>query len=432
MVHAVTKWRSRRRDERGAVVLLVAAMTVLLFGIAALVVDLGQARVLKREAQAASDSSALAAANALYLAGTPTADVPGAVAAAKRYALKNYGITDTDWAACSDPAHLALTDVATTCISWNSATEPSSVRVLAPVKSLRMGFGSLLGTDEIGISAVAESTLRLGGLADCGLCVIGHGYHDFQNGDAYVSGGDVAINGNVNIQNNGLVATDGVISVEGTASGPLDGYDPDPLVDQQPVPDPLADYPMPASPFGGLTVKTNPCVDGPGIYGGHNFPNSTCTLQPGLYVITGQWDLGGNSALNATSGVTLFFTCGTTSTPTPCASPGQTGGWLDAGGNGNIKITAPTSGPTKGLAIAYDRLNTSNLEISGGGSSAYSGTVYAYSAKMRYDGNGCAKTSQSLIIVKTLEFNGNPACLKSDYTLNANVYVPPDQLHLSK
>ena len=61
-----------------------------------------------------------------------------------------------------------------------------------------------------------------------------------------------------------------------------------------------------------------------------------------------------------------------------------------------------------------------------------SGTIYAYSAKMRYDGNGCSKTSQSLIIVNTLEFNGNPACLKSDSTLNTNVYVPPDQLHLSR
>ena len=54
------------------------------------------------------------------------------------------------------------------------------------------------------------------------------------------------------------------------------------------------------------------------------------------------------------------------------------------------------------------------------------------SGKLRYDGNGCAKTNQALIVVNQLEFNGSPACLKSDYTLDANVYVPPDQLHLSK
>ena len=58
-------------------------MTVMLFGIAALVADLGQARVVRGEAQAASDASALAAGNALYLSGTQTADVPGAIVAAR-------------------------------------------------------------------------------------------------------------------------------------------------------------------------------------------------------------------------------------------------------------------------------------------------------------------------------------------------------------
>ena len=66
--------------------LLVAFMTVVFFAIAALVVDLGQARVMRREAQAASDASSLAGMNALYLAGTPTADMPGAIDAAKRFA----------------------------------------------------------------------------------------------------------------------------------------------------------------------------------------------------------------------------------------------------------------------------------------------------------------------------------------------------------
>ncbi|MGZ8757864.1 MAG: pilus assembly protein TadG-related protein, partial [Aeromicrobium sp.] len=61
MVRLADRWRDRRRDEQGAVAILVAVMTVMLFGIAALVVDLGQARVVRGEAQAASDASALAA-----------------------------------------------------------------------------------------------------------------------------------------------------------------------------------------------------------------------------------------------------------------------------------------------------------------------------------------------------------------------------------
>jgi hypothetical protein len=97
-----------------------------------------------------------------------------------------------------------------------------------------------------------------------------------------------------------------------------------------------------------------------------------------------------------------------------------------------VSVTAPTSGPWKGLAIVYDRFNKRDLNLSGNGSSLIVGTIYAMSGKLRYDGNGCAKTNQALIVVDQLEFNGSPACLRSDYTLSANVYVPPDQLHLSQ
>lgn len=418
-------------------------MSVLLFGIAALVADVGQARVVKNEAQAASDASALAAGNALYLTGTRTADVHSAVLAAKEYAAKNYGVTESDWASCDDAAALAhpagtyADSVATECISFDDATSPTTVRVVAPVRGVDFVFAPILGATSVDISAAANASLRIGGTADCGLCIVGSGYHDFQNGDAYISNGSVAINGSVNIQNNGLVSTDGVISVEGTATGPLDGYTPDPLTGQEPILDPLMDYPLPQPDYGGLSVRTNPCAadstGGPGIYGSHNFPTGvTCSLQPGLYVITGRWDVPGTAALNGMAGVTLFFTCGSPSNPGECHPPGQDGGWLDAAGTGNIQIKAPTSGPTQGLAIAYDRLNIRPLEISGSGSSYYSGTIYAASSTMRYDGNGCSTTIQSLIVVKNLEFNGSPACLRSHYAHEANVYVPADGLHLSR
>jgi Flp pilus assembly protein TadG len=426
--------RHRDRTERGAVAILVAVMTVALFGIAALVADLGQARVVRGEAQAASDASALAAGNALYLSGRQTADVTGAIAAAKSYAAKNYGVDAAAWASCTDSAALAYEAPGTQCISFDDAVQPSKVRVRAPVRAVNLVFGSVFGATSVNISAEAEASVRIGGAADCGLCVIGSGYHDLQNGDAFISGGNVAINGDVNIQNNGLVSTDGVISVEGVATGPLDGYTPDPLTNQLPVADPLANYPLPPD-YSALTAKSDPCgtgaTHGPGIYGAHNFPTGTCVLQPGLYVITGEWDLSGLAGLDATSGVTLYFACGSTSVPTPCHPPGQDGGWLDAGGNGNIRITAPSTGPTAGLALAYDRLNIRDLEISGEGTAMYSGTIYAASGHMRYDGNGCNRTNEALIIVKELEFNGNPACLKSNYTLSANVYVPADGLHLS-
>jgi hypothetical protein len=255
--------------------------------------------------------------------------------------------------------------------------------------------------------------------------------HDIQNGDVTVTGADIHFNGNVSAAANGLVATDGQITVEGDASGPGSSYDPDPSEGVPPIDDPLADW-LERPDMSGLTPLTNPCVSGPGIYGSRNLRNSTCTLQPGLYVIVGTWDMAGNSSTRLQgNGVTLFFTCGTTSNVTPCAT-GQAGGTIDNGGNGTLAITAPTSGPYQGMAIWYDRANTATLRMHGNGGAGYTGTVYAPSAKLLMNGNGCSQALNALIIINSIEFNGNPSCLTSSYTQGQNVQIPPGDLRLDQ
>ncbi len=197
-------------------VLLVAAMTVVIFGVAALVADLGQARVVRGEAQAASDSSALAAANALYLAGVPTPDFASAVQAAKHYAADNYGVTEADWAGCTDPQALPYQPAGTACISFDKAVKPSTVRVVAPLRAVNLVFGSGFGASDVDISAQAEASLKVDSYADCALCIVGFGPHDLQNGDAKVSGGSVAINGDVSLKANGEVTVEGQTNDDGT------------------------------------------------------------------------------------------------------------------------------------------------------------------------------------------------------------------------
>ena len=116
-------------------------MTVVLFGVAALVADLGQARVVRGEAQAASDASALAAGNALYLSGRQTADVTGAIAAAKSYAAKTYHVDAAAWASCTDASALAYAAPDTPCISFDDAVQPTKVRVVVPVRGVNLVFG---------------------------------------------------------------------------------------------------------------------------------------------------------------------------------------------------------------------------------------------------------------------------------------------------
>src|SRR5688572_28148142 len=87
---------SDRRDEQGAVAILVAVIALALLVTAALVVDLGLARDVKRQSQSAADASALAAGNVLYDfdngCSIAVPCVTEAVTAAKNYALENFGV----------------------------------------------------------------------------------------------------------------------------------------------------------------------------------------------------------------------------------------------------------------------------------------------------------------------------------------------------
>lgn len=428
---------TRERDERGVVAVLSAVLLALvIFGIAALTIDLGYARAERRAAQNAADAAALAGGNVLFLADPTTPDFTSATNAAKAYATENFGTPLSAWAGCNDPTPLPTAASGTQCISFEVTPTVAKVRVVIPTKSTPTGFARTFGVNSVSVSAGARAIISRQRSSDCGLCVLGRNtQHDIQNGDVTVSGGNIHFNGDVSVSNNGLVATTGQITVEGDAQGSMSNYHPTPTEGVPPAADPLEDWPD-APVMTSLAVKTDPCgagsTHGPGIYGSRNLRNSTCTLQPGVYVIVGTWDMAGNASTQIEgTGVTLFFACGTTTNVRPCAA-NEAGGTLDNSGNGTLAITAPTTGPYKGMALWYDRNNAATLRMTGNGVTGFSGTLYAPSALLLINGNGCANTLQALIVVKGLEFNGNPACLTSAYAQNANVTVPPGDLHLDR
>lgn len=421
----------RRREESGAVTVIVAVVvSAILLVLCAIVVDLGHARDVKTRAQNAADASALAGANALYLASS-TPDFAAAVAAAKTYASVNYETTAADWTGCTDSAQLAYVPPGETpCISFDRQVRPTKIRVLVPIRQLTSRFA---GGTRVDVAASARATLRVGGSQPCGLCVLGSGIlHNFQNGDAVVNGGDIYINGSSTVSNNGLIASSGSIYVEGTAAGGMAQYQPDPITSVPPIPDPLAGLVVPPD-MTGLIARSDPCTEGPGIYTGRNLRNSTCNLQPGLYVVReGTWDLAGNSSTNLNgTGVTIYLTCSTGSTPRACNS-GEQGATIDASGNGNLNLTAPTSGPLQGVTILMDRNNTSTLRLTGNGTLGFTGAVYAASAQLQMNGNGCSNGINSMVVVRDIEFNGNPSCLTVNYQASQNPEPAPGQLHLDE
>ena len=439
---------ARGRTERGAVAIMTALVAMVLFVVAALVVDLGLARDSRRQSQNAADSASLAAANVLY-GNTVKPDFGAAVAAAKAYTAQNYGITAADWSACTDSAALRYKPAGTPCISFQNAasavldvSKPDTIRVQVPVRKLGSKFAGAAGVAEVSIRAESEASLNTLTLPPCVLCVLGQGNHDLQNGNIHVNGGKVHFNGSVSTSPNSVLITDESITVQGNLTG-SGSVNPLPLGGQPAIPDPLAFMKMPEeSPiYSTLTAKTNPCASGaaggPGLYGGHNFSGSDCTLQPGLYVIGGngsngsQWSVNGNVTVTGV-GVTLYFRCGTASMPAACSSSGSTGAWLSSSGGGTWELTAPTSGDLKGMAVLYGRNNTSTLELKGNSLGKIVGSLYAQSATLAMSGNGCATAFRSQFVVNDVQMNGNPSCLQSTYALGDNVDQPPAELHLSR
>ncbi|MGH8891916.1 MAG: pilus assembly protein TadG-related protein [Actinomycetes bacterium] len=413
-------------EDRGAIAILVAAFAVMMFVFAALIVDLGFARSSRRDAQNAADAAALAAANVLY-PGDATPDFNAAVAAAKAYAASNFGTTDVDWTGCTTTEALTYAPAGTSCISFDSATAPENIRVVLPSRLVTSFFGGVVGYTGMEIDALAQARVDRDSTPICAFCVIGPGPHGLQNGDVTMSDGDIWLNGDLDLGPQGdVTASSGTVHVEGTVDVPNQVSDPK-IVPDASVSDPLSFLSVPPSDISALALapKINPCTQGPGYYGAVSLSgNGTCTVQAGLYVFTEALTIGGNHTLVAND-VTLYFACGVGGVRTACSTDSAPGR-LDASGGSGFTLAAPTSGPRKGLAVAYDRGNPATLslrgDVSGG---AVTGTIYAPDATLDMRGNGCGTTFRSMVVVYGISYSGNPSCFSSLYAPADNVELPP-------
>ncbi len=429
--------RRPERDERGSVAILFAAVALILFVLAAMVVDLGFARDTKQRSQTASDASALAAANALYpasglcsnSASSTNGCVADAVAAAKAFAVVNFGVTDAQWATCpAAPSGMFVAPGSPTCISFDTLTKPTKVTAVMPIRNINTGLGALAEVDVIPISTDARASVGAGIQVNCSMCFLGN--VDSGNADYTVDGGSIAVNGNVDLGAQGHMTGTNVAIAGIYNTG--DGYSPKPVIKITPFSDPLAGLTLPSGKAGLTSQTGSPCAKGPGVYGDFSL-SGTCTLPAGLYIITGKWDLKNNDKLtNAAGGVTLYFTCGTYTAPAACSSAGQAGGQL-YGKNGEINLSARTVDPVKDFAIVYDRNNTSSVQLQGNGDGFMTGGVYAKRAALEYNGNSCFTiTGGPIVVDSVIKANGNKSCVKILNAKTFNVATLPGDIALDE
>lgn len=485
MKHAATRIRELGRarrpdDERGAILVFVAIFMVVALGAAAIVLDIGNGRQTRLQAQATADASAIAAAEEIAAVGQ---DFTGSsqqwqkvVDEVKRYALNNFGVAPADWVGCVDSAPLAYRpDTANnnTCISadlvaWpnpqqGETTWTNRVRVRTPTRTIQTVFGGAIGQDSLSTSAVAvagvtrkrtivtttDTQTTPGG--PCAICILGDGFTlDGQNGDISVTGGGVVVNGNPSsgwaayLNPNGHVR----VSATGGIGGPGapnkwsgSGFDPDP-VNRSAVPDPLAHLPAcgtgwsppaafptwPGCPTN--SASSSASTLNPGVY---TTISGTKFLNPGVYVIKNEIRLSGNQQLTG-NGVTLYFAC--SNYPDPCSNrdpDNRDGARIRATGNGAVLLTGPTAAtcasipstcPYQGLIIFADRDNTNSWTFRGNGTNesgsqaGSSGTIYLKSGELDLRGNGYTLASQ--IVTGRLTMEGNPSGITVAYDLSRN------------
>jgi hypothetical protein len=299
--------------------------------------------------------------------------------------------------------------------------------VQIPLRTTKTALAGLMGVSEMKIGAVATSTIDPGVVFKCSLCVLGDGTHTLGNGDATVTASSVHFNGSVSTGPNGIVEAIGdgnEITVENTATG---NYDPPAEHVATKMGDPLAGQVLP-TPSG--PARTNPCTDGPGVYGSKTFGNNeTCVLAPGLYVLTGTWDMGNNTVFQGT-GVTVYAVCGTPTAPRSCATTGEVGGEFDASNGNELSLTAGALG-FGDLAIVYDRHNISPVHVQGNGQTNIYGSIYALSSMLYANGSSGNGVTSGSIVVNDLYMNGTNSHLKVTNGLDREWRLPPSGLHLS-
>ncbi|MGO4343156.1 pilus assembly protein TadG-related protein [Pedococcus sp. 2YAF34] len=395
----------RARGERGAVAVVVAIVTmfVLLFS-AAIVVDLGNARAVRRESQNSADAAALAAANALYpfpasnscKAGSQASPCfTDAVRAVKDYALWNFRVAtnDSGWSSCDAPIAPAIAPSGENCITFDKAVSPTTVSVVIPVKDSPGFFGGFTGKTKIPVSSNASARVHVE--FKCSLCFMGS--INAGNGDFTVNGGGIAINGSANVgsaqQANWSGAFIGVVA--GTNGGKWT-----PTANQIPsFSDPLASLHLPLDTTG-LSSFSDPCSSGPGIYTA-KVEIGKCILQPGLYVISNTWSMKNKSELDGTSGVTLYF-----------KGPN---GQIDMK-NGDLNIVGQkAAGPLQRYAIIYDRDNPNPVSLQGNGTSTIDGILYAPASALDFNGGSTWTINGGPVVAKGVVMaNGT----KSGITIN--------------
>jgi hypothetical protein len=364
-----------RRDhligDGGAIAVLVAVMALVMFGLAALVVDLGMLRATKADQRAVADAAALAGAAALYDEPDPTPD-PGAAVDAVKDSAEHNGTARTAWDACSVTVTGPwVASSETSCIMFDSSSPTRRVRVVMPARSVDAAFGGLLGYSGTDITAESVAQARDRNMQDCSLCV-----DDFLDID---DNGDVLVDGDGSI-----IAHDGEVDSGATLrltqaaedAGAGIGFEEDPNPNApSPRYSPQPERATHTDPFAGAAQPLLPGNDVSNVTCGSSgldlsqaYRNvsvtSSCDLANGILYVTRRLRVFPGATLTGTN-LTIYVTCREDGEAEPCDSDDSEGSVVVWPG-GTISLTGGWLTSTgRPLSVYYDPDNHEDADVYG-------------------------------------------------------------------
>ncbi len=428
----LTEGRSRAHRDAGVTLIIAALVLTVLLGMAAFVIDLGAAREIGLNAQAAVDGASLAASQDLPLKtvnatkaqearnaarlnvasslnGTPSGSPCGG-ADTCTFTVGDYTVSVTTpypLVGSAIPSYnLVFVEACTTAPAvfsrvWGSG--PTNVCRSAVARRVQVTAG-------VGLGIVA-----LDNAVDCAVRVNG-------NNTVTVTGGAVIANstnpnaicgssmsgcGSFTINAELVSAVGGIADcVEDHTTGTV-------VEDADPVPDPFAA--LPDSPC--VAPAATPCSGNPARPTAAGVCNNT-TMQPGLFP-TGCNLGGGNGATQMLPGIYWFqgtfdprnhdLRCATCSAADGGVLMYFESGSLSHTGNGTVQLlpyqTSQTEGAVyAGLSIYQARSNTTPMTV-GGTAGSGMGSIYADDAWINLHGN-VNRVIDGLVVGDTIDFQG--------------------------
>ena len=393
-------------SEKGQALIIITFAAIALFGFAALAIDGSMVFSDKRHAQNAADTAALDAALSKTRGGSWTQE----------------GLDRASSNGYNDNGTSNDVEVYNPPIDGYYAGNNEYVQVKI-TSHVNMVFARVIGFQQLTnrVEAVARSVPGANSTMVFGHAVVSlspdecdatwnHG-----NAEVEVIGGGIFTNSDCNEafrQNGSGTLTAPSITVVGGASFSDGHVFPEPTTGATQL-----EYPpftMPNPSCSGNAVQNGNTMS-PGNYSGTFPPNNVTQLQGGIYCIDGPFRLNGGDSLTGHDVVIVMLT-----------------DRLVWNGGSAANLSAPTSGPFKGLLLFFPMSNDSELQINGNSDMELTGSILAPASHIELLGTGAVDGFNSQVIGFTVEYGGTgDGTIRYDDENNFDADKPP-QIELTQ